>query len=125
MPQLLQQAARLVISCYSIAALVQQVEQGTASQLAHRSFAGDGCQQLQRSQRRLAVVPQGLQACTYVKTEAADSLHAWCSSLKQSGHVFRYSDGTSTRQTCHCAQPSESKCYDADDDEPAQGFFSI
>ena len=85
MQQLLQQAACLVISCYSMTALVQQVEQGTASQLPHCSFAGDGCQQLQRSQRRLAVIPQGLQACTYVKTEAADPLHVLCSSLKQRG----------------------------------------
>ena len=94
MQQLLQQAACLVISCYSLTALVQQVEQGTASQLPHRSFAGDGCQQLQRSQRRLAVVPQGLQAYTYVKSEATDSLHAWCSSLQQSGHVLSYIDST-------------------------------
>ncbi len=85
MQQLLQQAARLVIPCYSMTALVQQVEQGTASQLPYSSFAGDGCQQLQRSQGRLAVVPQGLQACTYVKTEAAESLQVLCSSLKQRG----------------------------------------
>ncbi len=89
MQQLLQQAARLVIPSYSMAALVQQVEQGAASQLARCSFAGDGCQQLKRSQRRLAIVPQGLQAGTYVKSDSTDSLHAWCSSLKQRGPCAR------------------------------------
>lgn len=46
MEQLLQQAAGLLISRHSLAALVQQVQQRTASQLAHSSFTGDGSQQL-------------------------------------------------------------------------------
>ena len=46
MKQLLQQATCLLISRHSLAALVQQVQQRTASQLAHSSFTGNGSQQL-------------------------------------------------------------------------------
>ena len=49
---------------------MQQIEQAAASQPLGRSFTSQGSQQLQRSQRGLAVVPQGLCTC-----QASDSYY--------------------------------------------------
>ncbi len=46
MQQLLQQPPRLVISSNRTAALMQQVQESTASQFADSSFTGNGCQQV-------------------------------------------------------------------------------
>ncbi len=59
--QLVHQAPRLGISSHSLVALPQQIQQGTPPQLLLCSLGSNGSQQLQGGQRRLAVVPQGLQ----------------------------------------------------------------